>query len=57
MINAFVRFSFTNSKLNFTATYHTEFQGSAKMEKPKYNSVGDILLCDKYVITDECNTG
>jgi hypothetical protein len=45
-----------NSKLTFTASNHTEFQGTAKMEKAKYSSVGDMFLCDKYIITDDCNT-
>jgi len=32
-----------NSKLTFTASNHTEFHNTAKMENPKYNSIGNIL--------------
>jgi hypothetical protein len=32
-----------NSKLTFTASNHTQFHATAKMEKPKYKSIGDIL--------------
>ena len=45
-----------NSKLTCAATNHTEFHDTAKMEKPKHNSIGGILSRNKYVITDGCHT-